>query len=256
LPAGWAQLIEGRQAVAELLNYHEYVDLVIPRGSNALVQHIMANTRIPVLGHADGVCHLYVHTSADIAKTLSVVLDAKTQYPSACNALETLLLDATLAETFLPMLSQAALAAGLTLLGCDQTRQILRDLAPVESWHTEYGELKLSVKLVGDVSEAICHINRYGSHHTDGILASDPSVIETFLTQVDSANVYANASTRFADGFRYGLGAEIGISTSRTHARGPVGLQGLVTTQYRLIGEYHTVAPYSSGNREFQHRVL
>jgi glutamate-5-semialdehyde dehydrogenase len=257
LPTHWLQAIEGREAVHDLLQHPEAIDLVIPRGSNAMVQHIMASTRIPVLGHADGICHLYWHTSSDTAKALATVLDAKTHYPAACNALETLLLDAALAAPVLPLLQQACQAAGVTLKGCEQTRQYLPELAPVEDWATEYGDLVLAVRLVSGLTEAMAHIERYGSHHTDGILADDATVVQAFLAGVDSASVYANASTRFADGYRYGLGAEVGISTSRTHARGPVGLDGLVSTRWVLQGQYHTVAPYTGDAAQpFRHQPL
>lgn len=259
LSDSWAQLLDSRQAVQEMLAYHQYVDLVIPRGSNQLVQSIMASTRIPVLGHADGICHIYVHSSADISKAIPIILDAKAQYPAACNALETLLVDAAIAETFLKPLFKAAMEANILLKGCEQTRQILPEIEPVEEadWETEYGNLTLAIKVVPGLEEAISHINRYGSHHTDCILAKDSSAIETFLNRVDSANVFANASTRFADGFRFGLGAEVGISTAKTHARGPVGLEGLVIYKYKLHGEGHVVADYVGSNpRPFLHQKL
>lgn len=257
LPTGWAQLIEGREAVHELLNYPQYVDLVIPRGSNALVQSIMEATRIPVLGHADGVCHLYVSAQADLEKALPVVLDAKTQYPAACNALETVLIDEAIASAFLALLAPAAQAKGVTLKGCDKTRSLVPQCDPVEDWHMEYGDLTLAVKLVDGLDAAITHINTYGSGHTDGILTQAPAEIDTFMARVDSANVFANASTRFADGFRFGLGAEIGISTAKTHARGPVGLEGLVIYQYQLRGDGQIVATYTGPTpRPFKHTKL
>lgn len=264
LPQGWATLIEGREAVAELLTYPQHVDLVIPRGSNELVQHIMAATRIPVLGHADGVCHLYLHPSANLQATLPVIIDAKTQYPSACNALETLLVDEAVAPEFWPAFSRAAQAAGVTLKACEASLpQLLAHLpgaqpATEADWRTEYGDLTLAVKVVKSLPEAIGHINTYGSHHTDGILATNEAAIGQFLSAVDSASVFVNASTRFADGFRYGLGAEIGISTARTHARGPVGLEGLVSTKYLLTGQNQIVGDYV-GNppaKTFCHQAL
>jgi glutamate-5-semialdehyde dehydrogenase len=241
----WVQLAEGRAIVQDLLQQHQAIDLVIPRGSNTMVQHIMASTRIPVLGHADGICHLYWHASAKPDLALATVIDAKTHYPSACNAVETLLLDKAIAQNVLPQLNAVASQTALTLLGCEKTRQYLPQLSPVDNWATEYADLTLALKLVDTPIEAIAHITQYGSHHTDGILAEDSLAIEQFLAGVDSANVYVNASTRFADGFRYGLGAEVGISTSRTHARGPVGLDGLVSTRWVLEGHYHTVASYT-----------
>jgi glutamate-5-semialdehyde dehydrogenase len=253
----WVQLVEGRAIIQDLLQQHEAIDLVIPRGSNAMVQHIMANTRIPVLGHADGICHLVWHASANADNALATVLDAKTHYPAACNALETLLLDATVATHVLPKLDKAAQHKKITLLGCEKTRQLLPHVAPVEHWATEYGDLTLAIKLVDTLDEAMAHIATYGSHHTDGILAEDPAAIDRFVAGVDSANVYVNASTRFADGFRYGLGAEVGISTSRTHARGPVGLDGLVSTRWVLQGRYHTVLPYTGEQaKPFLHQSL
>jgi glutamate-5-semialdehyde dehydrogenase len=258
----WLQLVEGRAIVGELLKQHHAIDLVIPRGSNDLVQWVMANTRIPVLGHADGICHLYWHVSANPQKALATIIDAKSHYPAACNALETLLIDKQLAPVQLPLLHTACQQAGITLLGCPATLKLLQlklshlnllPIAPVTNWATEYGTATLAVKLVDGPAEAMAHIATYGSHHTDGILAEDAGVITQFLNGVDSASVYVNASTRFADGYRYGLGAEVGISTSRTHARGPVGLEGLISTQWVLKGQYHTVAPYADGSQQFKH---
>ena len=259
LPAAWAQLIDSREAVREMLAYPQYVDLVIPRGSNQLVQSVMAATQIPVLGHADGVCHLYVHPSASIEKAIPLIVDAKIQYPAACNALETLLVDSEVAGRFFPAFQHAAAAANLQLIGCEQTRTFIPEAQPAsdDDWHTEYGDLRLSVKVVSGMDAAIAHINSYGSHHTDGILAADPAAIEIFLNAVDSASVFANASTRFADGFRYGLGAEIGISTAKTHARGPVGLEGLVIYKYKLRGTGQIVADYVGPDaKSFQHKTL
>jgi glutamate-5-semialdehyde dehydrogenase len=259
LPAAWAQLVDTRQAVQEMLAFPQYVDLVIPRGSNQLVQSIMAATKIPVLGHADGVCHVYVHQSANLDKAVKIAVDAKAQYPAACNAAETLLVDEPVAEAFLPRFTQEASRAGITLKGCDRTRQILpqAEVATEEDWHTEYGDLTLSVKVVPDIAEAINHINSYGSHHTETIIAENTGAQETFLNSVDSAGVFSNASTRFADGFRYGLGAEIGISTAKTHARGPVGLEGLVIYKYKLRGNGQVVSDYVGENpRPFLHDHL
>jgi glutamate-5-semialdehyde dehydrogenase len=259
LPTGWAQLLDGREAVHEMLQYPQYVDLVIPRGSNDLVQSIMANTRIPVLGHADGVCHLYVHASADMDSAVRIAIDAKAQYPAACNALETLLVDQVLAPTFLPRFVQAAQAHGINLKGDPQVSLYVSDIAidPVTDWHCEYGDLTLAMGVVPHLEAAITHINTYGSHHTDGILAQDADAIQRFFHAVDSAGVFANASTRFADGFRYGFGAEIGISTARTHARGPVGLEGLVTYKYLLTGSGHIVTDYVGDHASaFQHKPM
>lgn len=258
LPTHWATLLESREAVHEILHYPQYVDLIIPRGSNQLVQSIMAATRIPVLGHADGVCHLYVHPSANLEKAIPLIIDAKAHYPSACNALETLLVDQSIANEWLPLFAEAALNASLTLKGCESTRQVINVAPATEAdWKAEYGDLTLAVKVVPGLIEAMQHINHYGSHHTDAILAQEPSIIEEFLNTVDSACVFANASTRFADGFRFGLGAEIGISTSKTHARGPVGLEGLVSTKFKLQGNHHRVTEYTGEQaRPFRHEAL
>jgi len=260
LPQGWASLMESREDVQAMLNYPQYVDLVIPRGSNQLVQSIMEKTRIPVLGHADGVCHQYVHGSADLDKALDVVIDSKIQYPSACNALETLLVDGSIAEAFLPRFAQRCETEGITLHACEASIAYLPQAKPATAsdWTTEYGTLTLAVKLVSGVEAAISHINQYSSHHTDGILAEESAVQARFLKAVDSASVFVNASTRFADGFRYGFGAEIGISTARTHARGPVGLDGLVTYKFELAGHHQLVKDYvgASPARAFTHRAL
>lgn len=259
LPRAWAQLLPNRDAVHAMLAYPQYIDLVIPRGSNQLVQSIMAATKIPVLGHADGVCHLYVHPSIDIEKAIPLVIDAKAQYPAACNALETLLVDEAVAPQFFPVFWEAAAQANLVLKGCEKTRQFMPQVQPAteEDWRTEYGDLTLAIRVVSDIKAAIQHINTYGSHHTDGILAQDPQMIEDFLNQVDSASVFANASTRFADGFRFGLGAEVGISTAKTHARGPVGLEGLTIYKYKLRGAGQVVANYVGADaKPFRHQAL
>ncbi|MGE3974238.1 MAG: glutamate-5-semialdehyde dehydrogenase [Bdellovibrionales bacterium] len=259
LPQQWAQLVDGREAVHEVLKYPQYVDLVIPRGSNELVQKIQQSTKIPVLGHADGICHLYVHETADLALATKVTLDSKTQSPTTCNAVETLLVDRTIASTFLPDFWKQVKAKGVVLKGCAATKGILPDIeaATEQDWKTEYGDLRLSVKVVGNLSEAIQHINGYGSHHTDGIFASLKSVQEHFLEQVDSACVFVNASLRFTDGFRFGFGAEVGISTNKTHARGPVGLEGLVIYKYKVRGSGQVVADYVGPKaKPFQHKDL
>jgi len=239
-----------------MLDYPEYIDLAIPRGSSQLVQSVMARSKVPVLGHADGICHQYVHASANIEKSIPVIIDSKIQYPSACNALETLLIDAEIASEFLPVFAQAATANDIILIGCEKTQKILPSIkmATAEDWKKEYGDLRLSVKVVECLQDAVQHINTYGSHHTDGILAEDKRAQETFVNAIDAANVYINASTRFADGFRYGFGAEVGISTSKTHARGPVGIDGLLSSQYRLVGEHHVVKDYvGSSAKAFKH---
>jgi glutamate-5-semialdehyde dehydrogenase len=249
-PDEWFLLIEGRDSVEELLRYDDLIDLVIPRGSNEFVRHIQERSRIPVLGHAAGVCHLYVHASADMAQAIQVIVDAKTQYPAACNAVETILVDASIADTFLPPLHQALLEAGVRIKGCRESCEITgtSDTVKDTEWSLEYGDLILAIRIVPSLDEAIDHINRFGSHHTDGILAQDQAACEHFTSAVDSASVFANCSTRFADGYRFGLGAEIGIGTGKLHARGPVGMEGLLTYKYILRGDGHIVATYSGEN--------
>ncbi len=259
LPAEWFTLIEGREAVNELLQFDDLIDLVIPRGSNDFVRFIQQNSRIPVLGHASGVCHLYVHPSADLERSLEVILDAKTQYPAACNAVETVLVDEAIAATFVPSLAAALQQAGVYVRGCSRCAEILGvvDRVPDDQWGTEYGSLVIALKVVPSIDAAIAHINRYGSHHTDGILAEERSACELFLEAVDSASVFANCSTRFADGYRYGLGAEIGIGTGKLHARGPVGMEGLLTYKYVLCGNGHVVRTYSGKDaRAFEFKRL
>jgi glutamate-5-semialdehyde dehydrogenase len=251
------ELLTSRQESLGLLRLDGLVDLIIPRGSNAFVRFIQDHTRIPVLGHADGICHLYVDRCVDEEQALRLALDSKTHYPAACNAIETLLVHAERAATFLPRLVAAMAQAGVELRG-DATAQVhgVPNPAQEADWSTEYSDLILSVRVVPDLEAALAHIARYGSRHTDAICSSDPEVAERFLAAVDSAGVYHNCSTRFADGFRYGFGAEVGISTQTLPPRGPVGLEGLVTYRYRLRGEGHLAADYSSGARRFQHRSL
>ena len=249
--------VEAREDIGKLLACDDAVDLLIPRGSNAFVRYIMDNTRIPVMGHADGICHIYVDESADVDLSVNVVIDAKTQYTAACNAVETLLVHRAALASFLPRLAEACEQAGVKLLGDESVREhIACDAASEDDWATEYLDLVLSVKTVDGLDEAIAHINRYGSHHTDAIMAEDDAAATRFMQLVDSAGVYRNCSTRFADGFRYGFGAEVGISTSKLHARGPVGLEGLVTYKYELSGTGHIVGDYASGKRSFHFRDL
>ena len=249
--------IEAREDIGKLLACDGSVDLLIPRGSNAFVRYIMDNTRIPVMGHADGICHIYVDESADIEVAIPVIVDAKTQYTAACNAVETLLVHRAIAQALLPKLAAACAEAGVTLRGDADTQAII-DCEPASDadWATEYLDLILSVKIVDDIDEAITHINRFGSHHTDAIMAEDDAAAARFMQLVDSAGVYRNISTRFADGFRYGFGAEVGISTSKLHARGPVGLEGLVTYKYEIEGHGHIVGDYASGKRSFHFKDL
>jgi glutamate-5-semialdehyde dehydrogenase len=250
-------LLTSRAESLALLKLDGLVDLIIPRGSNALVRFIQENTRIPVLGHADGICHLYVDQTADLDQALRVALDAKTQYPAACNAIETLLVHRAVAASFLPAAAAAFAAAGVELRGDPSALDHgVPHPASDDDWSTEYADLILAVKVVASLEEALEHIRRYGSRHTDAICTTDAAAAERFLASVDSAGVFLNCSTRFADGFRYGFGAEVGISTQTLPPRGPVGLEGLVTYRYRLRGEGHIAADYASGERRFSHRSL
>jgi len=251
------ELLTSREESLALLRLDGLVDLIIPRGSNALVQFIQDNTRIPVLGHADGICHLYVDQEVDIALALRVALDSKTQYPAACNAIETLLLHRAVAPRFLAAALPAFAAAGVELRGDAEACALgVPEAAAEADWGTEYSDLILAVRLVDSLEEALAHIGRHGSRHTDAICTSNAATAETFLRGVDSAGVYLNCSTRFADGFRYGFGAEVGISTQTLPPRGPVGLEGLVTYRYLLRGDGHIAADYASGTRAFSHRDL
>ena len=257
LPAGWIALLETRQDVKAMLALDQYIDLVIPRGSNAFVRFIMDNTRIPVLGHADGICHLYIDRDADLDKACRIALDAKCQYPAVCNALETLLVDAAVAERFLPMIQQAYRQANVELRGDERTVQLIGCVAAGDDdWRTEYNDLILSIKVVNGLDEALQHINTFGSRHTDAIVTENRETARRFMSLVDSANVFWNCSTRFSDGFRYGLGAEVGISTNKIHARGPVGLEGLTTYKWKLLGAGQVVADYAQGEKTFTHRRL
>ena len=257
-PEGWIQLAESRDDVKIMLGLENDIDLIVPRGSNDFVRYILDNTNIPVLGHADGICHVYVHEDADLKMAIDVVVDSKTQYVAVCNALETLLVHRSIAESLLPPLETALKEKQVKILGCPRTRKIIEvEEATDNDWRTEYLDLTLSIKVVDSIDEAIRHIHTYGSNHTDAIVSSDKDAAESFMTLVDSANVFWNCSTRFADGYRYGLGAEVGISTNKIHARGPVGLEGLVIYKWKLYGTGHIVAHYSGPNaRSFIHRDL
>jgi glutamate-5-semialdehyde dehydrogenase len=249
--------LETRTDVYELLKMDQYIDLIIPRGSNEFVRYIMDNTRIPVLGHADGVCHCYVDKTADIGMATKIVVDSKTQYVSVCNAVETLLVHKEIAVEYLPVLKKAMEAKEVELVGCPKTLQILPiHAASEQDWEKEYLDYKLSIKIVDHMDEAIDHINRYGSGHTDVIITSDKARAMTFMDYVDSGNVFWNCSTRFSDGYRYGLGAEVGISTNKIHARGPVGLEGLVIYKYKLIGSGHIVEDYAKHTKSFTHKRM
>jgi len=260
VPADSINLLQSRADVNEMLALDRDVDLIIPRGSYALVQFIMAHSRIPVLGHSEGVCHVYVDAAADRDKAIAIAYDAKVQYPAVCNAAETLLVHQAIAAKFLPSLAAKLKEAKVEIRGDAKTAALLpgQGIVPAteEDWRTEYSDLILSIKVVADLAEAIDHINLYGSRHTDAIVTEDPEAARRFLSEVDSAGVFHNASTRFADGYRYGLGAEVGISTSKLHARGPMGLEGLTTYKWKLLGSGHTVAPYAKGEKKFTHRPL
>lgn len=252
LPEGWLNLLTTRAEISDMLKLDEYIDLIIPRGSNAFVQYIMQNTNIAVLGHADGVCHTYINEKADPATALKVAVDAKTQYVSVCNATETFLVDEALKDTLLKDLIKTLRDAGVTIYGDDYVSEAF-GAEKVTEWHHEYLDMKCSVKVVSGIDEAIAHINRYGSGHTDAIITEDKAAADRFMLGVDSGSVLVNCSTRFADGFRYGFGAEVGISTSKIHARGPVGLEGLVSYKYKLLGNGDIVGDYASGAKKFKH---
>uniref|UniRef100_A0A7C3EX51 Gamma-glutamyl phosphate reductase n=1 Tax=Candidatus Methanomethylicus mesodigestus TaxID=1867258 RepID=A0A7C3EX51_9CREN len=263
IPKGAIQLIEGREAVSALLKMEDQIDLVIPRGSNEFVKYIQANTRIPVLGHSSGICHIFVDKDADPDKAIRICHDARVQYPAACNAMKILLMDRQIAPSLLPRIAEKMILSGVKLKGCQEAVRILSDAgmpiraADNKDWVTEYLELVLPIKIISGVEEAIVHINKFSSHHTDAIITENADNAKRFLSMVDSSTVMVNASTRFSDGYRYGLGAEVGISTNKIHARGPVGLEGLVTTKYLLIGSGHIVGDYVGQNaRRFVHAPL
>ncbi|MDJ0509443.1 MAG: glutamate-5-semialdehyde dehydrogenase [Crocosphaera sp.] len=252
------QLLTTREEIRTLLDLEEYIDLIIPRGSNDFVRFIQQNTNINVLGHADGICHLYVDKKANLEKATSITVDAKTQYPAACNAIETLLVHQDIAAEFLPKIAEKAREYNIQLKGDELTQNYIEiEAATEEDWKTEYSDLILSIKTVKSLEEAIAHINVYGSKHTDAIVSEDKKSAEIFMNQVDAAGVYHNCSTRFADGFRYGFGAEVGISTQKMPPRGPVGLEGLVTYKYQVTGDGHIAATYSGDNaKPFTHKNL
>ncbi len=259
LPESAIQGLEDRASVEALLEQSDLVDLVIPRGSKELVKHIQATTRIPVLGHAEGVCHLYLDASAETGMAVALVRDAKLQYPAACNAVETVLIHRRAVARLLPALVADLAPRGVELRGCPACRELDPTLleATEADWDTEYGAPILALKVVEDLEEALTHIRAHGSGHTEAIVTDDPAAAARFLAEVDAAGVFHNASTRFADGFRYGFGAEVGISTGRIHARGPVGLEGLLSYRYLLRGRGHRVEDYvGSAARPFRHHDL
>lgn len=262
IPPGWIGLLETRDQVGAMLELDGDIDLIVPRGGNELVQYIMRNTRIPVMGHADGVCHVYVDRKAEVDKAARIVVDSKTQYAAVCNAAETLLVHREIAPEFLAVAVGELRNRGVEIRGDEETRRLAGadgEIGPAaeEDWGREYLDYILAVKVVGSLEEAVDHINRYGSGHTDAIVTEDAAAARRFLGWVDSASVLHNASTRFADGFRYGLGAEVGISTNRLHSRGPVGLEGLTIYKYILEGDGHVVGDFEGdGPKSFTHRRL
>ena len=260
VPVNTVTNVRTREELRELLGLSEYIDLIVPRGNAELVRFISANTRIPVLGHADGICHIYVEAAANLSMAFSVILDSKIQAPASCNAVETVLVDRSIADRFVPELVKALQLGGVRVRGCESTRTLAGDdVERVEEkeWRTEYGALVLAIRVVEGIEEAITHINQFGSHHTDSIITEDSEIAERFLCDVDSAGVFHNVSTRFSDGYRFGFGAEVGISTGKLHARGPVGLGGLVTYKYVLAGKGQCVSQYLGPRaRRFKHEAV
>ncbi|HBR05374.1 MAG TPA: glutamate-5-semialdehyde dehydrogenase [Lachnospiraceae bacterium] len=263
LPEGCLLQAEQHNEIDELLACDQDVDLLIPRGSNNFVRYIMEHTKIPVMGHSSGICHIYVDEKADQELAVPVVVDAKIQYPAACNAVETVLVNRAIAEEFLPKLAKGLDEAGVKLCGTKEAADIVVaktglnvEIMQEDAFAKEYNDLIISLKVVSDVKEAVKHINYFGSHHTDCIITEDNASAAYFTQMVDSAGVYQNVSTRFADGFRYGFGAEVGISTGKLHARGPVGLDGLVTYKYTLKGNGQIVGDYATGKKQFHHKDI
>ena len=260
IPQESVQLLQSRSDVMELLNLQGEVDLLIPRGSKEFVAFMARNSHIPVLGHGEGICHVLVDRAADLNKAVTVTLDSKVQYPAACNSVETLLVHKDVAAAFLPKVVSELRAANVEVRGCPRVLAITpgEKLIPATEldWSTEYSDLILSVKIVDTLEQGLEHIHKYGSKHTECIVTEDREAAERFLQEVDAAGVFHNASTRFADGYRYGLGAEVGISNGKLHARGPMGIEGLTTYKYKLRGDGHTVAEYSSGCRHFKHKAI
>ena len=260
IPADAINLLYTRADVEEMLSLENEIDLIIPRGSREFVRYVAEHSNIPVLGHGEGICHVYIDSKADLQKALNIAFDSKVQYPAACNAMETLLVHEEIAGVFLPEMIRRFQAAGVEVRGCPRAIEIGvgGSLVPAseDDWGTEYSDLIVAMKIVVSEDDAIEHINRYGSGHTEAIVTEDAHAASHFMERVDAAGVYHNASTRFADGFRYGFGAELGISTSKLHARGPVGLEGLTTYKYKLIGDGQTVAGYVTGERSFKHRKV
>jgi len=258
LPAGWLGLLETRSDVGQMLTLETLVDLIIPRGSNEFVRYIMDNTNIPVLGHADGICHLYIDRAADPKMAVDLSIDSKCQYVAVCNATETILVHEELSQDILPVLKKELENQGVKIFGCEKTAAIIDvEAATQKDWQTEYLDLMVSIRVVPSLNEAVEHINRYGSGHTDVIVTKDKQRALYFMDHVDTADAFVNCSSRFADGFRFGLGAEVGISTNKIHARGPVGLEGLMSYQWRLMGDGHRVKDYVGNKaKPFTHKPL
>lgn len=261
IPPGAVQLVVSRDEISALLDQDQYIDLVIPRGGNELVRYIKDNTKIPVMGHADGICSVYVDKDADETKAINVVVDAKTDYPAACNAAETLLIHESLLETTFPKIVAALNAAGVTVKADATSKQYLPASDKIVNaeegdYSKEFLELTIAVKTVSSVEDAIEHINAHSSGHTDSIITETKETADKFMTSIDSAGVFWNASTRFADGFRYGFGTEVGISTNKIHARGPVGLEGLMIYKYLLRGQGQGAGEYGSGKKAFLHETI
>ena len=258
LPEGWIGLLETRSDVDQMLKLEDSVDLIIPRGSNEFVRYIMDNTVIPVLGHADGICHLYIDKFADSKMAVDLSLDSKCQYVAVCNAIETILIHEDKAQEVLPVLKKELENLNVKIYGCDQTCAVIDvDLVVEKDWQTEYLDFIVSIKIVPSIKEAATHINQYGSGHTDVIVTNDKERALYFMDHVDTADAFWNCSSRFADGFRFGLGAEVGISTNKIHARGPVGLEGLMIYQWRMFGDGHKVKDYSGESaKTFTHKTF
>jgi glutamate-5-semialdehyde dehydrogenase len=260
VPPDSIHLLQSRSDVMELLQLEGQIDLLIPRGSKQFVAYIEQNSRIPVLGHGEGICHVFVDRAADLTKALEITMDSKVQYPAACNSVETLLIHKDIAPAFLPKIVAELRAANVEVRACPRTMSLLPQQklvwASEQDWSTEYSDLILSVKIVDSLDEALEHIQKYGSRHTESIVTEDQSAADRFLQEIDAAGAFHNASTRFADGYRYGLGAEVGISNGKLHARGPMGIEGLTTYKYKLHGNGHTVAEYTTGARHFKHKPL
>ncbi|MDR0303598.1 MAG: glutamate-5-semialdehyde dehydrogenase [Chitinispirillales bacterium] len=257
IPDGWAVLAESRDDVTEMLKLSDYIDLLIPRGSNEFVKYIINNTNIPVTGHSDGICHLYIDEFADVDKAVKITFDSKTQYVAVCNAVETLLVHENIANDFLPKILKE-FAGKVELRGDENVMKILPSIKKANNndWTSEYLDYILSIKIVKNLGEAIEHINKFGSGHTDSIVSENLENIKKFMLLVDSACVFGNCSTRFSDGYKFGFGAEVGVSTGKIHSRGPVGLDGLLIYKYKLLGNGHTVFDFANKKTEFTHIQL